>query len=604
MKKEWLVKTLAMGVVVLFFVITVASTIVTSNYPDDTTPPVATDSFNSPYYSSSWSTTEVVSTESTDNSFVSSLWVDDIGTVHVAWHDHTNYGGSSGTSHIFYKYKPIGGSWSTTEVVSTESTSSSEQPSLMVDNEGTIHIAWMDDSNYDGGGYDTYDVFYKYKPAGGSWSITEVVSTESTNYAWWPSLWVDDECTVHVAWEDWTNYGGSGSDTDIFYKYKPSGGSWSTTEVVSTESTGFSEQASLMVDGDGTVHVAWDDGTSYGGSGSDYDIFYKYKSSGGSWSTTEVVSTESTDVSERPSLKVDCNGTVHVAWEDLTDYGGSGSSDMDIFYKYKPSSGSWSTTEVVSTESTDTSWWPSLMVGGDGTVHVSWMDLTNYGGSGSDRDVFYKYKASPLRVDAHGPYYGNQGEHVSFTGSATGGTPPYSWLWDFGDGNTSDEQNLTHVYSIPGNYTIILTVTDDTANSSDDTTWAYIYQENNPPNTPTINGPTSGKTNYLYPYNFSTTDPNDDDVYYYINWVDNTNTDWIGPYNSGTEITRSHSWNEKGIYIIKVKAKDPYNSESLEATLEVTMPRTRVSYNSLFLRFLERLTMLKGLFQILPHASF
>jgi len=465
----------------------------------------------------SWSMTEVVSTESTDNSFVSSLWVDDVGTVHVAWHDHTNYGGSSGTSHIFYKYKPAGGSWSMTEVVSMESTSSSEQPSLMVDNEGTVHIAWMDDSNYGGDNDYVYDIFYKYKPSGGSWSTTEVVSTESTNYAWYPSLWVDGNGTVHVAWEDWTNYGGSSGYEHIFYKYKPAGGSWSMTEVVSTESTTFSEQASLMVDSGGTVHVAWDDGTDYGGSGSDYDIFYKYKPAGGSWSTTQVVSTESTDNSGRPSLRVGGDGTVHVAWEDLTDYGGSGSGDMDIFYKYKPAGGSWSTTEVistestgftwspslwvdgegtvhvawddgtdyggsgsdddifykckpaggswsmtevVSTESTNDSWWPSLMVGGDGTVHVSWMDLTDYGGSGSDRDIFYKYKTLPLRADAHGPYYGKQGEPVSFTGSATGGILPYSWLWDFDDGSNSTQQNPTHAYSAPGIYNITLTVTD------------------------------------------------------------------------------------------------------------------------------------------------
>jgi hypothetical protein len=462
----------------------------------------------------SWSTTEVVSTESTDNSFVSSLWIDDVGTVYVAWHDHTNYGGSSGTSHIFYKYKPAGGSWSTTEVVSTESTSSSEQPSLMVDNEGTVHVAWMDDSNYDGDNDFLYDIFYKYKPSGGSWSTTEVVSTESTNYAWYPSLWVDGSDTVHVAWEDWTNYGGGYEH--IFYKYKPAGGSWSTLEVVSTESTTFSEQPSLMVDSGGTVHVAWDDGTEYGGSGSDYDIFYKCKPAGGSWSTTEVVSTESTDNSGRPSLRVGDDGTVHIAWEDLTDYSGSGSdddifykckpaggswsttevvstestgfswspslwvdgegtvhvawddgteyggsgSDDDIFYKCKPAGGSWSTTEVVSTESTSDSWWPSLTVGGDGTVHVSWMDLTDYGGSGGDRDIFYKYKAPPLRVDAHGPYYGKSGEPVSFTGSATGGVLPYSWLWDFDDDSNSTQQNPTHAYSAPGIYNITLTVTD------------------------------------------------------------------------------------------------------------------------------------------------
>jgi PKD repeat protein len=41
-----------------------------------------------------------------------------------------------------------------------------------------------------------------------------------------------------------------------------------------------------------------------------------------------------------------------------------------------------------------------------------------------------------------------------------------SWLWDFGDGNTSTEQNPIHTYAAPGSYTVTLTVTDDDGASS------------------------------------------------------------------------------------------------------------------------------------------
>jgi PKD repeat protein len=73
-----------------------------------------------------------------------------------------------------------------------------------------------------------------------------------------------------------------------------------------------------------------------------------------------------------------------------------------------------------------------------------------------------------------GPYSGDVGETITFSGSAFGGTPPYTYHWDFGDGNTDTGQNTTHVYNSEGTYPVILTVTDDTGETVDDTTTATI----------------------------------------------------------------------------------------------------------------------------------
>lgn len=72
----------------------------------------------------------------------------------------------------------------------------------------------------------------------------------------------------------------------------------------------------------------------------------------------------------------------------------------------------------------------------------------------------------PLVVDAGGPY---STRTVYFAGSASGGTPPYSWHWDFGDGTTSTLQNPTHTYATAGNFTATLTVTDGASKTAFDT---------------------------------------------------------------------------------------------------------------------------------------
>lgn len=54
---------------------------------------------------------------------------------------------------------------------------------------------------------------------------------------------------------------------------------------------------------------------------------------------------------------------------------------------------------------------------------------------------------------------------VSLNANITGnGTPPYTYSWDFGDGQISTEEKPVHVYSISGTYTVNLTVRDAKGN--------------------------------------------------------------------------------------------------------------------------------------------
>ena len=54
---------------------------------------------------------------------------------------------------------------------------------------------------------------------------------------------------------------------------------------------------------------------------------------------------------------------------------------------------------------------------------------------------------------------------VQFQGTASGGQPPYTYEWNFGDGASSSEQNPTHSYAQGGTFTAELTVTDSSGSS-------------------------------------------------------------------------------------------------------------------------------------------
>lgn len=111
-----------------------------------------------------------------------------------------------------------------------------------------------------------------------------------------------------------------------------------------------------------------------------------------------------------------------------------------------------------------------------------------------------------------------------------------------------------------------------------------------PPSTPSIAGLEEGEAGTLYPYTFVASDPEGEIVFYYIDWGDGTDTGWIGPYLSGEEITKGHSWSEKGTYSITCKAKDVIYAESDWGTLSVTMPTSyTIPFTQFWIRLLEHL---------------
>ena len=121
-----------------------------------------------------------------------------------------------------------------------------------------------------------------------------------------------------------------------------------------------------------------------------------------------------------------------------------------------------------------------------------------------------------------------------------------------------------------------------------------VESENKPPNKPKITGETNGKSGVIYTYTFNSTDPNDDDIYYYVEWGDGSVQPWFGPFESGVGGTATHSWSE-GTWIIRAQAKDTNDAESEWATLEITMPRKRAIHNPWLYWFFVKFAILERL---------
>jgi serine protease AprX len=183
-----------------------------------------------------------------------------------------------------------------------------------------------------------------------------------------------------------------------------------------------------------------------------------------------------------------------------------------------------------------------------------------------------------------GPHIGTLDKlyHFSSTSSEPSG-PDIYFFFDWGDGTNSgwigpysggSSVTASHCWDTLGNYSIKARFRDT---NNDFSGWSEPHSisivENQPPEIPELSGPTQGKPGVTYLYRTSSIDADGDSIYYMWDFGDGTITDWIGPFPSDHEIGQQHSYDEEGVYEIRVKAKDNLDLESeWSDPLPVTMP--------------------------------
>lgn len=181
----------------------------------------------------------------------------------------------------------------------------------------------------------------------------------------------------------------------------------------------------------------------------------------------------------------------------------------------------------------------------------------------------------PPVADAGGPYTGVEGQAIAFTsansydsdGSIT------SYLWDFGDGTTSNLANPSHTYNVAANYTVSLTVTDDRSSSTTVQTTADV-QANGSNGvldngvTVTTSGSAGTENSYTFDVPTNATDlviqtnggSGDGDLYVRFGSAPTANDFDCRPYANGNNETCTMANIQAGTYYVMVKGYSSFST--------------------------------------------
>jgi hypothetical protein len=206
-----------------------------------------------------------------------------------------------------------------------------------------------------------------------------------------------------------------------------------------------------------------------------------------------------------------------------------------------------------------------------------------------------------------GPTEGIVGEEYTFCIDMPDEVPcePYYAMWDWGDGTMSEWLGpfsagetvcANHSWGEPGSYEIRVGIKDGCGREYWSDPLTINIGKNNAPSAPEVTGPTQGRTGVTYEWTFVSTDPDGHDITYYVDWGDECGgAEWHGPYPSGEDIIIAHRYTFSNTFIINTMAMDEFGAESNWTYFEVTIPRGKISFNTIIMRLLERFPMLSYL---------
>lgn len=304
-----------------------------------------------------FSTPKNVSNNS-DFSFTPQIAVDSNGTIYMAWEDDT----ATNSNILFSRSTDGGTTFSTPISISTSASDLSFNPRIAVSSAGNVNIVWEEENPSA-----TVIMFSHSTNAGMSFSAPVSLSNDSADSS--QQIMADAAGNIYVVWEsDALNLG-------IFFSRSTDGGAtFSTPAVLSTNASGsFSPQ--IAIGPNGKISVAWEDDAQLTS-----DISFSYSSDhGATFSIPQSLSLHIGN-SMNAQIATDLDGSIDVVWENDSP------GNFDIFFSRSADNGAtFSAPKDISNGSGDAQN-AQIRLDAKGNINVVWQDNTP---SNFNPDVYF-----------------------------------------------------------------------------------------------------------------------------------------------------------------------------------------------------------------------
>jgi hypothetical protein len=291
-----------------------------------------------------------------------SIAVDEEGDIHVAWNDKVP-GGDRGRYSIYDIYfsrsSDNGDHWTQALNISNNE-QVSLVPAIAVGNFGNICAAWI--SGY----YLGHDLFFRdSNDNGAGWGqVIKISNMPGDSLA--PVIAIDSSGHLYVAW---ANYDYNLFHYDIYFSYSTDNGATWSQEVNISNNPVNSTNPTAAVDNTGNIYVAWMDDHAENWK---EDIYFSRSIDNGINWTPALNLSNTPERSRMPAAAVDSAGNIDVVWmEDPSD-----NYEEEIYFTRSTDNGTNWTPMLNLSDNPGESRFPAIAVDSVGNINVVWEDST------------------------------------------------------------------------------------------------------------------------------------------------------------------------------------------------------------------------------------